>query len=183
MIKMFLFALVAGVSLSAQAANTQKCINRIESACRVSVWNSYNLDRNVQECKQVAPGLEAVLLKTGKVSVIDTRACVGNQYRVDGSGIKETKSIQNVLYMISNDGQAYFMSKDQALYEVLNSRGVSYSTIVDIAGVDSGRAVKVSMNNGQALVWDYSDLVSKAEKGQLRRLVRYNLSSFLGLFY
>lgn len=181
---MILAAALVLAASSAFASGKTKCINRIEDSCRVSLTSQVGLEENVDECKQVSNGLEAVLLKNGKVSLVNTYSCLGSQYRIDSAGIKEMKVIDNRLFMLSTDGQVYFMDDDRALFEILNSRGLSYTTVVDIKGRRSGQAIElVFRNGGTPVVLEYSDLVRKALRGELRRLYKNNVSGFLGLFW
>jgi len=72
--------------------------------------------------------------------------------------------------MYSADGQVYFMNADESIYELLNSKKKSYSSVKDIKGVDGGTAIALIMENGQTLEIDSEKLQDKIKDKEVRKI-------------
>ena len=134
-------------------ASNEKCakaINRIKQAgCYLSGNDENRIRSNGDICKHIESGtgkteMEVILLeRSDKVVTVTTRGaqrsgnwCPTVKYDVDSSGISDVKIIKNKAYMVSNDGQVYFMYTDGSFYELLNSSRNSYKSVADIKGID-----------------------------------------------
>ncbi|OFZ18421.1 MAG: hypothetical protein A2X94_15145 [Bdellovibrionales bacterium GWB1_55_8] len=151
------FAWVESQDFERDIANKggRKCAKRVKAAgCYLSNNDFNRIDTNVEKCKHMESGsgkteLETFLMSDAdKVVVVKTKgkgvvgsACPVMKYTMDQSGIVEMKVVGNRLFMLSKDGQVYFMHGDECVYELLNSNKKSYSTVNDIKGSSDGNSV------------------------------------------
>lgn len=172
-----------------------KCANRVkEAGCSLSNNNFDRIGDNVESCKQVKSGsgkttLELFLLrKSDKLVVIKTAGdgvskpnCPVIKYTMDNSGISEIKVINNKVFMLAKSGRVYFMHADQSVYELLNSKQKSYSSVTDIKGSQGGNAIVIS-GNGFSNELTNDDLQRKIGNGEVRKLSFFTTYTDRSLF-
>jgi hypothetical protein len=197
--KLVLLIALSSLVATSALANTlgQKCANRVRTAgCYLSNNDFGRIDSNVATCKQVRSGsgkttLEIFVLKNSdKVVVVKTagegvdmsqpapRHCPVVKYTIDYSGIKEIKIIDNKTFLLSNDGQLYYMLADQTVYEVLTARRDSYKSIADIKGLQAPKKGIQLIYGSGAQPYDLTDkeLNEKISEGKVRK-VQFNFTS------
>ncbi len=172
----------------------RKCADRIRKAgCYLSNNDYDRIGDNVRECKHFESSTgkseyEVMLLKeSGRVVVVKTDGadvykpnCPAIKYTIDRdsegrgraekTGIQEVKIIKNRVWMYSADGQVYFMNADEAVYELLNSKKKSYSSVTDIKGLDGGTAIQLIFENGQTFDIDSDKLQDKIREKEVRKI-------------
>lgn len=168
------------------AADAAKCARRVRDAgCYLSNNDFDRIEDNVAACKQAnddAGRIEVFLLKNAdKVVVVKTspvvnQYCKVTKYSIDSRGIKTIKVIGNSkigerVFMLANSGRVYFMESDQDVYEVLNSKGKSYSNVAEIKGADSGKAVHlIGERNSFDVLLTREALWKKIRDRELRKI-------------
>jgi hypothetical protein len=183
-------------SSSDSRAELEKCIKRVETAgCALSNNNEDRIAANVFKCRHVESNsgktkLEIFLLdRADKVVVVKTGGsgvskpfCPTTKFTVDRAGIKDLKVIENRVFLVSNDGQVYFMHSDETFYELLNSRGYSYTGVANIKGANGGQSIVLEFRDGNRLVLDDQDIRNKIEDGRFRQLEFYRYTTNRSLF-
>lgn len=156
------------------------CIKRLKESCdNLSGNNQERIEDNVEKCRHVDYGstkMELLQLRNvDKMIVVKTNGqevrrnqCPMFKYTIDRSGIKEFKIVGDLAFMISNDGQVYFMVKD-SFHELLNSKGKSYN-VDDLKGSSDGNRVTLIFKDNSKLVITREDLQRKSDKSQTRKL-------------
>ena len=166
-----------------------KCLVRLNASCNnLSGNNEERIADNVEKCRHVESGKtkqELLQLKGSDKMIVVTTAgqgvynkqCGMTKYTVDHSGIKDFKIIGNLAFMISNDGQVYYEVKN-VFYELLNSKGKSYSSVEDLKGSSDGKSVTLVFRDGNKLPITKDDLIRKIDNDQTRKLeFRYYTSA------
>ncbi len=180
-------------------ASNERCrsaVERIQEAgCYLSKNNADRIKENGDICRHLESGsgkteMEVILLKdSDKVVTVATKGanrdgnwCPTVKYDVDHSGIKEVKVIKNKTFMLSKDGQVYFMYTDGQFYELLTSDRNSYKGVKDIKGINNGTGVELVMHSGRPVKIDEDKFADKISAGQARKIKFHNLSTNESLF-
>ncbi len=187
-LKALVFLTLAPLSAHANQ-KIEKCIQRVDDACKLSHNDQDRIDDSVTSCKQFrsfGSVLEVFLLgATGKLVTVKTKgagaACNRMKYAIDDKGIKKMLVIEGRLFMVSNDGAVYYMRSNgsqEVAWEVLNSKKKSYKGVDDIKGsaegqpgihfLDaSGHAMQINDGKDEITGDDIDDLFSE---GRLRQM-------------
>lgn len=158
-----------------------KCIVRLNENCNnLSGNNEERIADNVEKCKHLeyrSTKMELLQLRNvDKMIVIKTngneikhKQCSMIKYEIDHSGIKDFKIVGSLAFMISNDGQVYYMVKD-TFHELLNSKGKSYKNVDDLKGSSNGKSVTLQFKDNNEFVITREELERKIDKSQTRKL-------------
>lgn len=172
----------------ASESEQEKCAKLVErvkqAGCYISKNDAERIEKNGDICRHIESSsgkteMEIVLLeKSDKVVTIATHGaqrdgnwCPSVKYEVDPSGIEDFKVIKNKAFMLSKDGQVYFMYTDGSFYELLNSDKEQYKSVKAIKGSVRGDGIELQFKHGgKPFKIDDDKFADKISQGQARRL-------------
>lgn len=164
----------------ASGNDVERCAERIRNSCELSHNNRERIEDNVQTCKQFksrsgGTTLQVLLLRdSGKVIAVQTEGadvrpgrngniCPVTKYTIDRDGIDTMKVAGNKIFMLSRDGQVFFMYSDERVFELLNDRTRrSYRGVTDIKGSSDGHSITL-VGNFRGADWDGKDTITDDE--------------------
>ena len=168
-------------------ASGKKCAQRVRTAgCKMSGNDMDRIDENVQSCKQVKSTtgkttMEVFLLRdSGKIVTVTTKgadrfgsACPVTKFNLARNGgaeeIEEIVVVGHRLMFRSKRGAVYFMYSNNEMYELLNSKGDSYSSVTDIQGSQDGDTFTL-VGSGFKNTYTDADLSSRFAQGKVRHI-------------
>lgn len=154
----------------AQADSPSECVRRVRNACSLSNNDMDRIEDNVKSCDHVSPtwassGLEVFLLRdSGRVVTVDLGDCSRVKYTIDTAGINKIVESRGNVYMLSDDGQVYYMDRYKTVHELLNAHKKSYKSVQNI--VDNGYSVTLV---GPTFTYEY-DLGKRIEEHKTRMI-------------
>jgi hypothetical protein len=181
------FLVLIAASLVAATAfasdDTDKCIANAErNGCRISGNNKDRIAQNVSECRALTvQGLGSqqlfLLRNTGKVVAINlndfagkaktgTNNCAMKKFDF-GTRIVKTRNSGPFNYLIGADKTAYLMDSLGQAFQLANSKGKPYSTIVDVKSDGQG-GVELIQEASNPIPLDVASIIEKAKRGQVR---------------
>lgn len=158
----------------AQADSPSECIRRVRNNCTLSHNDMDRIEDNVKSCEHVRPswassGMEIFLLNdSGRVVTVDLSSCARVKYTIDTAGINKIVESRGNVYMLSDDGQVYYMDRYKTVHELLNSKKKSYKSVQNI--VDNGDTVTLI---GPTFTYEY-DLGKRIEEHKTR-MINFNV--------
>jgi len=176
-------ALTMFQSGAAMADRPSDCMRHLRnSGCALSGNDTDRIDDNVKSCEHVRPtwaagGLEIFLLRdSGKVVTVDLEDCSRVKYTIDTSGIDKIVESRGNVYMLSDDGEVYYMDRFKTVHELLNAKKKPYKSVQNI--VDNGDTITLV---GKTFTYDY-DLAKRIEEHKTRTIRYYPIPTNRSLF-
>jgi hypothetical protein len=172
------------VAVGAFAADdVTKCVeNADRNGCILSKANYNRILQNVSECRALTVSgvgsLQLFLLKnTGKIVAVNLNDpgkhskpapnnCSMKKYDF-GVPVVKSRNGGPFNYLVAADKTAYLMDATGQVFQLANSKGKPYSTIVDVKG-DGAQGVELIQEASNPIALDVATILEKAKKGQVR---------------
>ena len=160
----------------------ERCANRIQLACNnLSGNNESRIEENAESCKSIQNPktgsiIEVLQLKQAdKIILVKTQGagitngqCSMVKYTLDPSGIKKIVGSGDMIFLLSNDGQVYYMFENN-FYEILNSSRLSYTNTINIRG-NENNGVILEFPGGTSFPFTRDTLVRRINQDSVRRI-------------
>ncbi len=181
-----------------------RCAEKVRQAgCYMSNNDLSRIASNVRDCKQFSSSTTSInyvmqvflMKKSGTIVTVQTKPLIGsgncNRIKYDfgaNTNIVEIKGIAGRIIARATTGQVFFLGKNGAFYELLNSKGVSYSNVSNIEGKDatgatSNQHLTLTFAGNQKTTFSANDLDLKINgKNQAKAVYFFNYSNNRSLF-
>jgi len=178
--KLFLSAMaVASFANVAEAADISSCLTRVYDACRVRSQERSVIE-NAESCKIVqASGIQNVVFfgpSERRVTSVDTKRCDVSDLRLYSDRVvnpkKESKVFEGRLFFVLESGRAMFVGRNNNVYELENSKGESYSTIVGLRVDQANDAIILERQGGQDVTLTLEQIQNRIDSGKTKVISR-----------
>lgn len=133
----FVMLALALVSINASAASKDSCKTKIEQAC----YTSNALDSVIyyaDSCKIAqTSGVENVVLHSQgnfRLTSVSTVNCQVSDYSLQSGKVTDTVVFDGRLFATISSGRVVIITRNNYIYELLNSKGKPYSDVVGVKG-------------------------------------------------
>lgn len=176
--KLFLTLVVTVLASQAQAAKMESCLDNVIRKCGEISGVSLSQIRSLSydtECKILQGGRrEDGTRYAEKTIFFDSNSIISiesdNSYTCNGAAanirgrITDTAALEGRLFMSHSSGALIAISRTNAIYEVLNSSGKSYSSIVGVK-IEGGELVLQRERNQETRL-DLEQLLKRINSGR-----------------